>query len=112
MMAALSTPSLGEAASRCIDTARTTLQSRQEAILIEIEKGHQRSIELQLKALAGLDAFNILLNYDEYYDTMTPVIYEYYNYLTSVLGVKTERERKNKEFNLFSHFRRFTQPWR
>lgn len=84
MMATFNTAAIGEATRACIDTARKTLQDRQEAILAAIEVARYQSTELQLKALAGLQNFNLLLDFDSYYDTMTPAIFEHYSYLTNV----------------------------
>lgn len=84
LMTTFSTPAIGEATRTCINTAQTTLRDRQEAILEYIELGRYKSTELQLKSIGGLDNFNLLLNFDTYYDTMTAVIYESYFYLTNV----------------------------
>lgn len=94
MIASFNTPSIGEATRACIQTAQKTLQDRQEAILLEIERGRFKSTELQLKAIEGLIDFNILLDFDSYYDTMTPVITEYYTYLNTVRICVEPRKRE------------------
>lgn len=106
MMATFNTAAIGEATRACIDTARKTLQDRQEAILAAIEVARYQSTELQLKALAGLENFNLLLDFDSYYDTMTPAIFEHYSYLTNVrygfsefIGNITNRNSISQEVN-------------
>lgn len=84
ILTTFNTEAIGDATRLCISTATTTLQARQEAILQEIERGRYKSTELQLKALEGLTDFNILINFTTYYDTMTPIVYEYLDYLQNV----------------------------
>lgn len=84
MMTTFNTAAIGEATRACIDTARKTLQDRQNAILEALKNYHHKSFELQLKAMDGIQNFNVLLEYDNFYEHMTPLVYDYYNYLTNV----------------------------
>lgn len=83
-MATFNTPAIGEQVRSCIETVHSLLSNRQQAILEEIELGRYRSTALQLKTIGGLADFNLLVDFAEYYDTMTPLIWEYYNTLTNV----------------------------
>lgn len=93
------TEEIGREVQSCINNARTLLMSRQEAILEAIEIGRYRSTELQLKAVHGLLDFNLLLDFDSYYDTMTPLIYEYYNYLVNEIDPQLEILVGELEYN-------------
>ena len=99
MLSNFNTESIGAATMACIDTARNTLQQRQEAILMEIDKGNYKSLELQYKAIQGLMDFNVLLDYENFYDHMSPVIYDYYNHLVNEIYPTLEILVGNLEYN-------------
>lgn len=93
------TEAIGVQVQACVNNARTLLMARHEAILEAIELGRYKSTELQLKAVNGLLDFNLLVDFDSYYETMTPLIYEYYNHLVNVIDPQLEILVGELEYN-------------